>query len=131
MKPLSLPATVLIRKPWEYREIYSKGQRLRGNQCSIIWLPNGTGEARLGISVHGVKSAVRRNRIKRIIREFFRLNRHSISPAVDLVFAVRDGFEPDSPAAVANEVQRLLNRHPAKAFRLARSIDAAAHQSHR
>lgn len=119
MKSRSLPKTVCIRQPWEYREIYSKGQRLRGDHFSLIWRDSGQNEARLGISIHGVSQAVRRNRIKRVIREFFRLHRQLIVPPVDLVFTVRDGFAPDSPAAVAEAVRQVLMRQPAKAFGLA------------
>ena len=108
MKPLALPKTLLLRKPWEYRKVYQDGKRLRGPQLTIIHLANGTGESRLGISIHGISQAVRRNRIKRIIREFFRLNRRFIVPAADLVFAVRPGFAPDSPQDVQRMVERML-----------------------
>lgn len=108
MKPLALPKTLLLRKPWEYRKVYEGGQRRRGANLTLIQLANGGPENRLGISIHGVKSAVRRNRIKRIIREFFRLNRRFLQPAADVVFAVRQGFHPDSPAEVKAMVERLL-----------------------
>lgn len=121
MKTRSLPKTVCLTKPWQYREVYSKGQRLRGECFSLIWRYNGQDEARLGISIHGVRPAVRRNRIKRIIREFFRLQRRLIVPPIDLVFTVRDGFAPDSPAAVAAAVRSVLARQPAKAFGLMES----------
>ncbi|MEW6595392.1 MAG: ribonuclease P protein component [Thermodesulfobacteriota bacterium] len=116
MEKRPLPKTVCIAKPWEYREIYARGRRLRGDHFTLVWRKSGHNEARLGISIHGVRQAVRRNRIKRIIREFFRLHRQLIDPPVDLVFAVRDGFVPDSPAAVAAAVRQVLDRQPAKAF---------------
>jgi ribonuclease P protein component len=109
MKPLSLPKTSLLRKPWEYKNVYSSGKRIRGDRFTIIFVPNGDEESRLGISVHGVKRAVKRNRIKRIIREFFRLNRSFIAPAADIVFAVRDGFTPDSPTEIKHLVERMLS----------------------
>lgn len=112
----TLPKRVCIQKSWEYREIYSKGQRLRGEYFSLIWRAGSENETRLGISIHGVGQAVRRNRLKRIIREFFRLHRHLIVPPIDLVFTVREGFAPDSPAAVTAAVRRLLAQYPAKAF---------------
>lgn len=108
MKPLALPKTLLIRQPWEYRKVYQEGKRVRGPRLTIIHLVNGGMDTRLGISIHGVKAAVRRNRIKRVIREFFRLNRNFISPAADVVFAVREGFEPDTPLAVKQLVERML-----------------------
>jgi ribonuclease P protein component len=109
MKPLSLPKTSLLRKPWEYKNVYNSGKRLRGDRFTIIHVVNDKNEdSRLGISVHGVKRAVTRNRIKRIIREFFRLNRSFITPASDIVFAVRNGFTPDSPNEIKDLVDQLL-----------------------
>lgn len=108
MKPLSLPKSSLLRKPREYRNVYSRGKRIRGNLFTIIHVPNDNEESRLGISVHGIKKAVKRNRIKRIIREFFRLNRFFITPASDIVFAVRSGFTPDSPAEIKHLVDRMV-----------------------
>jgi len=81
---------------------------MRGARLTIIYLANGGADCRLGISIHGVKAAVRRNRIKRIIREYFRLNRLFITPAADVVFAVREGFVPDSLREVGELVKRML-----------------------
>jgi ribonuclease P protein component len=108
MKPLALPKSLLVKKPWEYRKVYQDGKRLRSPRLTIIYLANGGQDSRLGISIHGIKTAVRRNRIKRIIREFFRLNRCFLTPAADVVFAVRPGFEQDSPLAVQQLVERML-----------------------
>ncbi len=114
MKPLSLPKASLLRAPWEYRKVYESGSRIRGKQLTIIYLPNGGSENRLGISIHGIKTAVRRNRVKRIIREFFRLHRHFMAPAADMVFAVRSGFAPDSPAEVQELVEGMLRQPPGR-----------------
>ena len=61
------------------------------------------GHDRLGISVSGMKLAVKRNRIKRLIREFYRHNRSFPSSVaktdkqgqgVDLVVATNKRFTP-------------------------------------
>lgn len=108
MKPLALSKSLLIRQPREYRKVYQEGKRVRSPRLTIIYLASSGQDSRLGISIHGIKTAVRRNRIKRVIREFFRLNRHFITPAADVVFAVREGFEPDSPIEVQQLVERML-----------------------
>jgi len=114
MKPLSLPKSCLLRKPWEYKNVYNSGRRIRGDRITIIYTPNDTDENRLGISIHGIKKAVRRNRIKRIIKEFFRLNRSFITPASDIVFAVRNGFVPDSPLEIKDLLERMLSGRDAR-----------------
>ncbi|MFZ5776307.1 MAG: ribonuclease P protein component [Thermodesulfobacteriota bacterium] len=105
---LALPKSALLLKPWQYTLVYSRGKRLRGRGFSLIVTPAETGATRLGISVHGMAGAVRRNRVKRIIREFFRLNRSFIAPPADVVITVRPDWPLDSPMAVAEAVHRLL-----------------------
>lgn len=110
---LTLPKACLLRKPEEYRRVYAQGKRLRGDGFTLIYrLGTEHGRPRLGISVHGVGSAVRRNRIKRLIREFFRLQQARINPASELIFAVRSNFRLDSPGRIAEAVERLVADRP-------------------
>lgn len=111
MKAHALFKAMLLLKPWQYRLVYGQGKRVRGQNFSLIYLPNSTTGNRLGISIHGVKQAVQRNRIKRIIREFFRHNPGFIEPFSDVVFAVRPGFSLDSPQEIETAVRALLARH--------------------
>ncbi|MCI5120194.1 MAG: ribonuclease P protein component, partial [Candidatus Electrothrix sp. AUS4] len=61
--------------------------------------------SRLGISVpRKVGNAVQRNRIKRIIREAFRLHRDVFPQGSDVVFAVRPGFPLTGMQAVRDAV---------------------------
>ena len=113
MKGQSLPKARLLVKPWQYRLVYEQGKRVRGQNFSLIYVPNDTAGNRLGISIHGVRQAVQRNRLKRIIREFFRHNQAFMEPFSDVVFAVRPGFAPDSPAEVEVAVRVALARRKA------------------
>ncbi|MFZ5758314.1 MAG: ribonuclease P protein component [Thermodesulfobacteriota bacterium] len=108
-KQLGLPKTALLSKPGEFQAVYRQGRRLRGKEFSVIILPNGLSTSRLGISVHGVKRAVRRNRIKRIIREFYRVHRRFITPPSDVVIAVRRDFSLASPRQVTESIAPLLD----------------------
>ena len=107
-KALTLPSRLLLKKTSEFQNVYRHGKRLRGRNFILIFLPNGRGECRVGVSVHGVKKAVRRNRIKRLFKEFFRLNRDIMDPAADIVFAVRGGCELNSLETVEEAVRGLL-----------------------
>ncbi|NOR10842.1 MAG: ribonuclease P protein component, partial [Desulfovibrionaceae bacterium] len=47
--------------------------------------------------------------IKRIIREFYRLNKNFISPPSDIIFAIRKDFTPNSPQEVKQAVSILIS----------------------
>ena len=104
----------------EQRNTYPKSHRLGGRlqfaavfdakakesrgPLALYSLPNDLGHARLGISIsRRVGTAVRRNRIKRLLREAFRLHQNEISRGYDLVIVVR----PHEPLPLA-EYERLL-----------------------
>lgn len=99
-----------MRKTSEFQKVYKQGQRLRGSSYSLILAPNTLNTSRLGISVHGCKGAVKRNRIKRIIREFYRLNRSIMPASMDIVFTVRQGFSLKSPQDIEKSVRKLLEK---------------------
>ena len=87
------------------------GQRVSSRSFLLFGLPNAVGHARLGITVtRKIGSAVRRNRIKRLIREVFRRNRHRISAALDLVVNARPGMEARSYAELEAELLSRLDQ---------------------
>jgi ribonuclease P protein component len=87
------------------------GSRLHGKGFSLICWPNSTGASRLGISVHRkIRGAVRRNRIKRIIRESFRLWQKNYPPGADIVFAVRQDFSCIHPEDICSAVAPLTSK---------------------
>jgi ribonuclease P protein component len=59
---------------------------------TVIFKENGLGISRLGITVSKkIGKAVKRNRIKRLIREFFRLNKKIFPKGFDVVFIANKG----------------------------------------
>ena len=77
----------------------------------LICLTNTKLHSRLGISVQRkTGNAVRRNRIKRLIRETFRLHQQLFPASSDIVFAVRPGFSLNSLQAVQTAVAELFDR---------------------
>ncbi len=94
--------------------MYRNGARLYGKGFTLVYLrdeqaDNRLSGSRLGISVpRKVGNAVQRNRIKRIIREAFRLHWEVFPRCSDIVFAVRPGFPLTGMQAVRDAVAVLV-----------------------
>jgi ribonuclease P protein component len=76
-----------VKKRGDFERAYRQGARARGAIVALVVCPNGLPHARLGLSVGRAiwKSAVRRNRIRRIFREAFRLSYAELPPGVDVI----------------------------------------------
>ncbi|MCF8056620.1 MAG: ribonuclease P protein component [Desulfocapsa sp.] len=108
MPRFKLLKAALLRKGREFEKVYRQGARCRGKGFSLIFCPNDLGYNRIGISIHRkLKGAVKRNRIKRVIRESFRLQRDCYPDCADIVFAVRPDFSLQSPAEITSSVVKL------------------------
>jgi ribonuclease P protein component len=70
-----------------FARAYRRGSRARGDVLMVVAVPNGGDTTRLGLSVGKKiwKSAVRRNRIRRVFREAFRTAQHELPKGYDLV----------------------------------------------
>lgn len=75
---------------------------------------NGAGHPRIGLVV-GKKTAKRaneRNYMKRVIRDWFRLNKNNLPPQ-DFVVRVRRKFDRDTARQARSELARLMSGDPA------------------
>jgi len=91
---LTLPAQRRLRRKADFDAVYARGRRFADGFFAVTAAvndqANSPGRPRLGLAV-AVRTAggsVERNRIRRVIRESFRLHQHEI-PAVDLVVSAR------------------------------------------
>jgi ribonuclease P protein component len=73
-------------KPGEFEKVFKDNERARTDSLLVMARPNNLGHARLGmvIAKRLLPRAVDRNRIKRCVRETFRLQRQDL-PACDFV----------------------------------------------
>ena len=80
-------------------------------QALLIASPNQLGHARLGLVIakKHVKLAVHRNRLKRLIRESFRLRQASMPP-LDIVVLARKGLADMDNAAILLTLDKQWNR---------------------
>jgi len=87
---LRFGAELRLRSKPQFDAIYAAGRRIDDRFFSLRVKPNELGQPRLGLAV-AVKTAgnaVVRNRLRRLVRESFRLAQHEL-PAVDLVVAAK------------------------------------------
>ena len=79
-----------LLSPKDYERVYALRQRVSDSFFSVNYAPSDTGHPRLGLSVGAkmVGNAVARNRVKRTVRDSFRLHQHQL-PSVDLVVGAR------------------------------------------
>ncbi len=80
---------------------------------ALHYKPNSLGTPRIGIIVAKkiVRRSVERNYIRRVLRELFRQEQHSLS-GLDLVARVQKHFGKQSYAAIKVEFQQLLYKLP-------------------
>jgi len=110
------PRDAHIRSSADFDRIFAARNRAGDGIVSLYALPNQLSLTRLGIAV-GSKygNAVQRNRIKRRIREAFRLVRHELPLGLDLIVMPRTGRCP-GPFEIQASFRKLipqLIRHPA------------------
>jgi ribonuclease P protein component len=94
-----------LHRPAEYARVKAAGKRCRTAHFGLNFAPNALSHHRLGIVVQKrFWGAVGRNRIKRILREWFRHDKNRIPmPGKDIVVIARPGAEKLSPRDISKE----------------------------
>ncbi len=109
MESQSLGKKERIRKRQDYVRIYAEGRRINSRNFTVITCRNRIESRRLGITVSKkVGNAVQRNRIKRLLREFFRLNKNRFSPSHDIVIIAKRAIRPLTYKDVYTELEKSL-----------------------
>jgi ribonuclease P protein component len=101
----TFPKSLHIRSPREFEAVYAAKTRDIRGPLTVYAKPNELGHPRIGFSIsRKVGIAVRRNRIRRLLREAFRFAQHDLPGAYDLVLVIR----PHEPLSLT-EYQELLS----------------------
>lgn len=111
MKEQSYRKLERITNQSRYRTIYQQGVWRSSQHFSTITCINTQGVRRLGITVtKKMGNAVKRNRVKRLIREFFRLNKDLFPAEHDVVIMAKKNIPPLTYLEACKELTELFTR---------------------
>ena len=115
----SFPKEVRLRRRSEFLRVQDKGHKVTADCLLCLVLPNGRadGVTRLGLTVSTkVGPSVVRNRIRRRLRELFRVKKATLPKGLDMVFIARSSAAEADFARLAKAYER-VERELEKKFR--------------
>jgi len=106
------PASSRILKKHEFELVQSKAKRIQSRHFLILASKADKAESRLGLIITKKvdKRSVKRNLLRRRIREVFRLNRHKLTKQCDLVIIARKDSILCSFAEIKEEILSALKK---------------------
>lgn len=102
---LRLGRDLRLKHSRDFARLRREGQRLATGCLAANWqrLPSGA-QPRLGVIVSGrVGEAVTRSRVRRLLREAFRVHQHDLAQPVELVLVARQSIAGRGFAAVERD----------------------------
>lgn len=85
-----------LKKNYEFKNVLSKGKFYVGKYVIAYILNNNKSENYFGVAVSSkIGNAVKRNRVKRVIREAYRVNKDSIKKGFNIVILCKKDISYD------------------------------------
>lgn len=111
MVKFRLPKQAKLLKTDDFSSVFNLRKRIANTYFVIRFKPNNLNRPRLGLVVgkKTAKLAVHRNYMKRVLREFFRLNQHQL-PSLDLVVQVQKKFQKTDFVQLKQEFDKLTKK---------------------
>jgi ribonuclease P protein component len=103
--------TQALRLNFEFSRVYNKGNFTSSRHVSLHYLHRSNAAIRLGVTAsRRIKGSVRRNRIKRLLRESYRLMEDRITPGYDLILVGREAGDQPDYHQISHEMAQLFAR---------------------
>jgi ribonuclease P protein component len=103
--------TSSLKKSNDFSKVYKKGKFNASKFIVLYCLKNGLDENRLGIVItKKIGKSVKRNRIRRIIKENYRLLENEVKIGYDLVFVSRKNQNIPDYKTIKKEILYILKR---------------------
>jgi ribonuclease P protein component len=103
---------VISLKNRDFQTVYERGVSFANRNLVMYVLPNSSEENRIGISVSKkVGNSVVRHRVKRIIRESYRLNGDNVITGLDIVIIARKEAKSKSYQELEQSMLHLYRLH--------------------
>ncbi|HAJ33130.1 MAG TPA: ribonuclease P protein component [Candidatus Atribacteria bacterium] len=100
-----------LSKTSEFRKIFSEGRRTEGKNLIIFILKNDYNFNRPGIIIKKeTGKAVVRNKIKRRLREAFRLINKKLSPGYDIIVLAKNNIKESDYFEICHDLENLFYR---------------------
>jgi ribonuclease P protein component len=107
---LTFPKAARLLARREFLFLQQRGKKLHGPHFLVITAPGRTHRSRLGLTTsRRFGKAVVRNRMKRLLREFFRERQYMIFPAIDIIIIPKAGASQLSLPQIAGELEGLIS----------------------
>jgi ribonuclease P protein component len=101
------PKQVRLTDAKDFRQVFAGAKRIAGAHLVLLYRCNELDFSRLGLAISKkhLKTAVKRNSAKRLVREYFRLHQDEIK-GLDIIVLSRAGLE----SACKEEIRQALER---------------------
>lgn len=97
--------------PGHFQAVFSNPIRFSSNNFTLLITVNSVNQNRIGFAIakKRIKLAVQRNRIKRLVRESFRLHQHQLAN-IDIVVMAKSGTDQLDNSAITQQIEKLWRK---------------------
>lgn len=111
MERFTFPQRLRLKTPAEFKRVFDRKKSVADGVLVVYAAENGLPHCRLGLSVsRKVGNAVVRNRWKRVCREAFRLNQHTLPSGLDFILIPRSSTTEPTKQRVEESLKSLAGQ---------------------